>query len=54
MKCVKKPKHSGLKKEGADIFQEIDKKDPKISDEEIQKEKEASQKTKGKSFPIEF
>jgi len=47
MKCMKKPESSGLKKEGADIFQEMDKKDLKISDEEIQKEKEVSQKTKG-------
>ena len=44
MKSMKKPEHSGLKKQWADIFQEMDKKDLKISDEEIQKEIAATRK----------
>lgn len=44
MKCMKKPERSGLKKEWADIFQEMDKKDLTMSNEEIQKEIAATRK----------
>jgi hypothetical protein len=44
MKCMKKPERPGLQKEWADIFQEMDKKDLKISDKEIQKEIAAARK----------
>jgi hypothetical protein len=38
MKYMKKLERIGSKKQWVDIFQEMDKKDLKISDEEIQKE----------------
>ena len=41
---MKKPEHSSLKKEWDDIFQEMDKKDLKMSNKEIQKEIEATRK----------
>ena len=46
MKSMKKPERPDLKKEWEDIFQEMDKKELKMSNEEIQKEIDAVRKAR--------